>query len=646
MLRKARPDDAFWRLWRSDKSAMKAAGISLTRDQKEPGAWLACWWQPLDGATVKQEETRREESRAMTADIDVPVPDGMVPRPFQLACVKFTLDTWAKGKGVLIGDEMGCGKTIETVLAINAEPKISRVLILCPNGLKLNWQQELTKWLARPFSIGIGGADCFPSTDIMILNYDSLRKYRNKLTNMWDLLVCDEAHLLKNPQSIRSQIVLGHRATKKEVNRGVLSTTGIPARRVALLTGTPIPNRTIEAFPLLNRCDPVTFSNYFKFAMRYAGANQNGYGGHWDFSGATNLEELQQLARASCMVRRRKVDVLKELPPMTRQIIEVPANGAGDCVARERAAASEFDGEIEAAELRKVQAMMSEDKEAYADAVANLTSVVRRADKCLFELAHEVALAKVPFTIEFVQDIVDQGTKVILGAHHKDVIAQFAAAWPKCALVTGDVTTEDRNKAVQRFQTDQECNPFIGSIMAAGLGLTLTAASTVVIHEPCWVPGDMSQFEARAHRMGQRDAVSVTHLVLQGSMDVLKVRALVAKQAVIDAALDTVTMPPEASEPVTTFQATAVSVTRREIDEQAVKLTQEQIEAAGLAMRMLAGMCDGALKLDGAGFNRLDAAIGHSLAERPMLTARQAVVARKLARKYCRQLPDELLKSL
>ena len=114
-----------------------------------------------------------------------------------------------KGGGVLISDEMGLGKSIEAIACINAVTSIHRVLVICPAHLKIKWYRELNKWLVRQQSIGIADGRCFPTTDIVIINFQILHKYPKRLEFFWDLVIVDEAHELRNPKAQRTKAVLG-----------------------------------------------------------------------------------------------------------------------------------------------------------------------------------------------------------------------------------------------------------------------------------------------------------------------------------------------------------------------------------------------------------------------------------------------------
>jgi SWI/SNF-related matrix-associated actin-dependent regulator 1 of chromatin subfamily A len=177
----------------------------------------------------------------------------------------------------------------------------------------------------------------------------------------------------------------------------------------------------------------------------------------------------------------------------------------------------------------------------YDDAVRKLIS-----DKVLFaeysKRRHTQALKKVDHAIRFIEDQLDGSQKIIIFAHHQDVIEKLEFAFVNTGVdtvvVTGKSHPADRHANVKRFQEDPNCRLFIGSIGAAGVGITLTASSHVIFVELDPVPGRMSQAEDRAHRLGQRNMVLVQHLVSHKSLCARMAKILVKKQAVLSAALD------------------------------------------------------------------------------------------------------------
>jgi SWI/SNF-related matrix-associated actin-dependent regulator 1 of chromatin subfamily A len=612
----------------NEREIPKAAGFRWDPEARE-------WWTPDPSRAAKlvqyaddscrdellatrEESAKREQaSRATDVDIDIPRPAGLEYFPFQRAGIAYAL----RVPNVLIADEMGLGKTIQAIGVVNADDAIRRVLVVCPASLKLNWQRELEKWLTKPLRVGIADSRTLPVADVVIVNYDVLHKH-DLQAEMFDLLVVDEAHRIKNGKARRTQQVLALRA-----------------RRRVYMTGTPLVNRPVELWTLIHSLDPTTWSSFWPYAKRYCGAARNKYG--WDLSGASNLHELQARLRGTIMVRRLKRDVLTELPPKIRQVIELPADGATAEIAAERAAWQRHEAAIDELRAAVELAKASEAPDDYRNAVERLQAGARVAFTEISRLRYATALAKAPQVIEHVREALEEdGRKVVIFAHHHDVIDHLMAAFGSEAVaLTGDTPLADRQAAVDRFQADDQVRVFIGSLTAAGVGITLTASSHVVFAELDWVPGNVTQGEDRCHRIGQRSSVLAQHLVLEGSLDATMARALVAKQDTIDKALDD---PIEAQVPVAPA-AGHVSVSRKALDAEASRMTPEVVEAVHKALRILAAFDpDHAMELNAVGFNRVDGLIGHSLAGVAALTPRQSALGRRLVLKYHRQLPVEL----
>jgi SWI/SNF-related matrix-associated actin-dependent regulator of chromatin subfamily A-like protein 1 len=152
----------------------------------------------------------------------------------------------------------------------------------------------------------------------------------------------------------------------------------------------------------------------------------------------------------------------------------------------------------------------------------------------------KTALAKVPLVVEFVTEALRTGSeKVVVFAHHRDVIQALDERLGRFhpVQVVGGMSSLAKQRAIDEFQTNPSTRVFIGNIRAAGIGITLTAASQCVFAELSWVPAEISQAEDRLHRIGVQDNVLVQHLVLAGSLDAIMVRRLLAKQEVLDGVL-------------------------------------------------------------------------------------------------------------
>jgi SWI/SNF-related matrix-associated actin-dependent regulator 1 of chromatin subfamily A len=566
----------------------------------------------------------REASRATDADVQVPAPDGLEYYPYQKAGIKFLLEHPA----TLLADEMGLGKTIQAVGLINADTTIRTVLVICPASLKLNWQRELERWLVRDLTVGVADARTLPRTDVVVVNYDILDRHEELFRRQWDLLVVDEAHYAKNKDAKRTQLTLAIAAN---------------ARRKVFMTGTPIVNRPIELWTLISALDPQNWpkKRFWWYARRYCNATHNGYG--WDLRGAAHLDELQDRLRSTIMIRRLKKDVLTELPPKVRQVIVLPANGLREVVDEERQIWSRHEDLIEEIRARMELARANEDEEGYRAALEQLRSSYRYAFTEISEARHRTALAKVPYVVEHLKAVLEEQEKVVVWAHHTDVIRQIASAFGNQAvMLTGETPLAERQRAIDRFQADPNCRVFVGSITAGGVGITLTAASVCVFAELDWVPGNLTQAEDRLHRIGQRSSVLVQHLVVDGSIDAQLAHSIVAKQKIIDQAMNKFTgeKPQETLpeiESQTPAQLTAEKEFRMRFDERDIRRMHE-------ALKQLAWMDpDRAREQNAMGFNKFDSVVGHSLAQQTSLTQRQAVLAWKILRKYHRQIGKWIL---
>jgi SWI/SNF-related matrix-associated actin-dependent regulator 1 of chromatin subfamily A len=453
----------------------------------------------------------------------IPAPEGLAYFPFQLEGIRFAL----KHLGTLLADEQGIGKTIQAIGTVNALPELKRVLILCPATMRWIWKQELQKWLIRPARIVVVGVDTAPPTvalslHILICNYDRLPQVLPILRDTkWDLAIYDECHYLKNPESRRSKIALS-----------------IQAHRRMALSGTPIQNRPIELFGVLSWLAPLDWprGNYFEYGQRYCGARHNGFG--WDLSGASHLGELNDRLRASVMIRRTKSQVLPELPPKLRSVVELESDSninqlvSAELWAFERWMEERFKGE----------SVNGNGNGSYSAAVKGLRRFQGTTHDNLAVARHQTALAKVPLVAAFVTELLRGGglQKVTVFAHHRDVIAALAGALSEFhpVTLTGDTPAMDRVKVIDLFQTAPAVRVFIGNIVAAGQGITLAPASShCIFAELSWVPTELSQAEDRLHRIGTKDSVLVQHLVLAGSLDAIMVRTLIAKQNVLNQVL-------------------------------------------------------------------------------------------------------------
>lgn len=415
--------------------------------------------------------------------------------PYQLEGAQFCLDK----SHAMIGDEMGLGKTIQAIEVVN-QLNLGRILVVCPASLKLNWRREMLVWLRRYYDIGVVEGGDWPDSEVVIINYDILGKHASKLLSTpWDLIIFDECHYLKNPKAKRT-----------------IQALKIPTKKRIFLTGTPIVNRPIELFPILKSCFPQDIESYWWYAKKFCNAYQTRWG--WDVSGASNIDLLNKSLK-KFMIRRLKKDVLTQLPSKTRQIIDLPANPR-----LLKAENSLLSRRFKGMDYESVVGQLEYDMISFSEMAA---------------VRHETALAKVPSAIEYIKGTLDSQDKIVVFGHHRDVVAQIYDAFSDMAvMVHGGTSMANRQAAVDMFQKWPDKRIFVGNIQAAGVGITLTAASCVIFVELDWVPGNMTQAEDRCHRIGQKSNVLIQHLVLDGSLDAYMARVLISKQATLDKILN------------------------------------------------------------------------------------------------------------
>ena len=499
----------------------------------EDATRLEPFCNPKALSVMRQHLELLRKSRATDAKINVPCPEGLAYLPYQKAGVAYAINR----KDTMIGDDMGLGKTVQALGFVNfIKPK--NVIVICPATLIFNWRNEAERWLMGDWDIVEieSKSDRVPEGDglFVIVNYEKLpgdSAFSASIVNRtWDVLIADEAHLLKNPESKRSQAVIGEEGLMRK------------SHRCLFLTGTPIENYPKEIWPLASAISPAKFGNWWEFAKRYCGAHKEERNGRqiWVTEGATHLAELQQRLRASFLVRRLKKDVLPELPPKRRQLIILRDNKhpwKNDPRFRrwQEAIDTDFNAKVAAIESARTEAE-------FIEAVAAMDKITGIPFEEISETRHLMGTAKLPACKKFLNDMRASTTDpLVIFAHHRDVIEDLTKHFGSDALVVNGQTPHkgpnSREEAVRAFQAGEK-QIFIGQMKAAGVGLTLTRANTVVFVEEDWVPGVITQCEDRLCRIGQKKMVHVIHLVLKNTIEVNMVQKMLAKQKVIDAALD------------------------------------------------------------------------------------------------------------
>lgn len=445
-------------------------------------------------------------------------------RPFQRAGVLFAMEV----KRCLIADEMGLGKTLQglaTAQLTDAFP----LVVVCPASLKLNWEREAKKWLDGKTVRVLSGRSghLLDGADVIIVNYDILGYGKNYKTQTkkgvpkieWKselveallaygvrMAIIDESHYVKNWKANRTKACA---MLCKKMNR------------IVLLSGTPVlsrPSELIAQLRIMGVFNSV-FGTWQSFVERYCGAIKGPFG--VDISGATNLPELNTKLRATCMVRRKKSEVLKELPAKTISHVIT------ELAAKDRR-------EYEKAREDVVSFLRDYDP-VRADAAEQAQVLVQ------IEILKQLAVqGKLSFVKDWVRDFLESGEKLVLFGTHiapiKEIVREFGS---KAVMIIGDTKMEDRQKAVDLFQDPRSpVRLIVLNMKAGGVGLTLTAASNVAFFELGWTPGDHEQAEDRVHRIGQLDAVTAYYILAQGTIDESIMELLMEKRQVVQSATD------------------------------------------------------------------------------------------------------------
>jgi SWI/SNF-related matrix-associated actin-dependent regulator 1 of chromatin subfamily A len=460
----------------------------------------------------------------------------------------------AQGGTGILADEQGTGKTVQ-VMAYAHKNAMFPMLVVVPNTLKFNWRNEILAMTGERYRINVVGkayskketakrtarhsnvvyskaplAGC----DIYVINYDILAANVSNIEALnIRFMAVDESHKIKNQDARRTQAMIrlatGEYDEKLPGGRRRTVSTGHKIGAVTLMSGTPLVNRPREIYTSVRTVGSYVpqFSSFTKFAFRYCGANKNSYG--WDFTGASNTDELNTLLNQHVMLRRLKVDVLKTLPPKIYRTIPLDFD---------RAEYDRVEGAFNGVNWR--QGM---------EAIVRLGGNVPKTDDAIVAIQklREIAgYAKLASTVEWIRDYTEEGEKLVVFAHNRQVIEtikreleQDAQYKDAVAVIYGGVRDEERADAVLRFQNDAQVRVILVGITAGGFGLTLTAAKAVAFVQLPWTPGEISQCVDRIHRIGQdADSVTVFNLVAEGTIEEDIADMLISKGQVLDAVLD------------------------------------------------------------------------------------------------------------
>lgn len=436
---------------------------------------------------------------------------------------------YRKGRA-LVADEQGLGKTIQAIAWMTLHPEISPVIIIVPAAVKHNWRKEILAWTdTHPDEIAIlSGVTPYPVAEsVIIINYDIIFGWLNFLLGLSPkLIIADEIQMVKSNKAKRTKAV-------KKLVKHVPHFIG--------LSGTPIVNRPIEFFNAIQMVDKTVMPSWPHFTRRYCNPKHNGFG--WNYNGSSNTDELNEILTDTIMIRRLKKDVLTDLPDKIRSFFPIEMDPA--LLVDYEEAENNF-----LVWLEKTQGKDAAERASGAQALTEM------------EVLKQVAVAaKLPNAIKWIENFLDSGEKLVVFCTHKFVVDALMKAFGKVAVkLDGRTTGPDRQLSVDKFQGKREISRkrannqveityedipiqeqpqlFVGNIKAAGVGITLTAASNVAFLELPWTPGDMVQAEDRCHRIGQKDTVNIYYLLAEFTIEEKIAKLLDDKRKVLDSVLD------------------------------------------------------------------------------------------------------------
>lgn len=446
-------------------------------------------------AMYKKEITRKEDLDIIRQkqDTDIDVSGLKLPLfGYQKSALEFCI----RGGGrILIADEMGLGKTLAGIAyALHTK---SKTLVICPKSVIMTWVKQIEKFTDKSVCIWetdkkIGHANA----TFHITNYDTLAKNIEKLREAgFELLICDEATYLKNRKTKRTKFIMGdwkHRKLYPEFK----------TKYVLFLTGTPILNRPIEAFTLLNFLDSNRFNNFYNFVERYGG---------WQGEPSKNLDELHERTK-ELIIRRRKVDVMPDLPEKIRTDIYV--------------------------ELAKPE--IKEYNELLTRLFGSWTASGKPSVVDMHELTAFLSDIKIPRTIEVIDELLESDRSVLIFSTRLDQLYTLQKHYGNIAVVLdGQMSTKKRQASVDAL-INKTAKIGLFSLGAGSMGIDGLQHSidTAIFLNEGWTPAIHDQAEARIFRIGTTSKVQIYYMLCQDTTDEYMRELLAEKQDVIDRAID------------------------------------------------------------------------------------------------------------
>lgn len=404
----------------------------------------------------------------------------------------------------LLAYEPGMGKTVSAIELIN-RLRLCKVLIVVKASIKRHWANKAQEWLTSPRVIQIidRKTDVVEElAEIVIVNYDLVVHsfiFSQLTERKWELLICDEAHYLKNKDAKRTKAVLAKDGLAHK------------AARSLMLTGTPILNRPIELYPMLKTFAPLVlgkYNDYWKYAKRYCDAWQDGFS--FNVTGASHTDELNQKLRQFYMIRRLTHEVEIQLPAKRYEMVFIDSTQGVKS---------------------KLRTIHDADRGDFKHQDLGVDG------GNLATLRRETAEEKVNCTIDLIREYADSVDKLVIFAYHHSVIEKLEQELQQFGVktLTGQTPQQDRQRRIESFIKEKNNKIFIGQIQAAGEGIDglQEVCQHVLFLEWSWVPGEIEQACKRIHRIGQTKPVLIKFFVWADSVEEHMMRIALDKVKII-----------------------------------------------------------------------------------------------------------------
>lgn len=419
-----------------------------------------------------------------------------------------TLDYLLARKGGINGDQPGLGKTPTSIAYCN-ERRAQRVLVIVPASVRIQWQEQIRAWSTIPrvnVACMLKTKDgIHPTAHYQIISYEAARNpaiIKAIAKYEWDVLICDEAHKMKNIEALTTRAIIGN--THGEFHHGKEKMPAIAkyCKEHLALTGTLLLNRPSEAYVLFRHFDwqAIDFMTEDQFKERYnKQADMTTIEGKRFKLEKTSLEsELQNRLRVNVLARHEKNEVLKFMKPPRYSVVKCTENGA----VREALDAEGMLGlDIDTIQTTKDFEILGH------------IAAVRR----------QMGVAIAPQIIDYAADFLEGSEeKLCIFGWHLEVLSLFEEGLSRFGTVRvdGSKSSQARHNAVDQFVTNDKVRVFIGNIQAAGTGVDglQTVCSRCFLAEPDWVPAQNEQAVSRLDRIGQKGIVSAEIFVAPGSI--------------------------------------------------------------------------------------------------------------------------------